>query len=72
MMWYETFPEWLAARMVDRDLNSARELAGRVGVSSYMAAMWRQGESLPSRDHCRRLADAFDRPLEEVLRAAAY
>jgi transcriptional regulator with XRE-family HTH domain len=71
-MWYAEFRAWLETRMAERGLHSTSALAEFVGVASGTATTWRLGHMRPSRANCARLAEAFGRPAEEVLRACEY
>jgi hypothetical protein len=70
--WRETFPSWLAARMGERGLVTARQLGNHVGLAAYLAELWISGGGRPSRDTCARVGRAFGVPLTEVLAAAGY
>jgi hypothetical protein len=56
--------------MRERGLATNRELVRHLGVSESIASRWRMGFYRPGRENCGRVADAFGRPVGEVLRAA--
>jgi hypothetical protein len=69
----ETFPDWLAARMAERDLHTSGAVSDYTGaVSPYTAGEWRRGHSRPSPRRCALIAEAFAVPLAEVLEAVGY
>src|SRR5262245_40968497 len=66
-MWHAHLRDWLETRMAERDLRTARELAGALGVANTAVLDWLKGADTPSLRSCEKLAIYFGRPLEEVL-----
>src|SRR5438093_5400356 len=66
-MWQAQLRDWLEARMAERGLRTARELAAALGVANTAVLDWLKGADTPSLRSCEKLATYFGRPLDEVL-----
>lgn len=67
------FTEWLQAEMDARTPRvNKRQLAAAIGSSPSTVGAWFTLGWMPSPDFCRRLAEYFHRPVEDVLRAAGH
>src|SRR5262249_53572820 len=66
-MWHAQLREWLEARMAERGLHTARELAAALGVANTAVLGWLKGADTPSLRSCEKLAAYFGRSLDEVL-----
>lgn len=60
------FAEWLRQRLKERDLGN-NQFAEYVGVGKNTVSAWRRGKSDPGPKNCRRVAEYFGRPPDEVL-----
>jgi transcriptional regulator with XRE-family HTH domain len=71
-MLYPDLAAWLEARMAAYGLVHGGDLARLAGVPEWTASRWLKGNHRPSREDCARLAEAFEVPAEEILKAAGY
>lgn len=60
------FAEWLGKRLEERDLGN-NQFAEYVGVGKNTVSAWRRGRSDPGPANCRKVAEYFGRPPDEVL-----
>lgn len=63
----DPFGEYLRKLRLECGYRSHEDLAERIGVTQATVSRWESGERRPSRRMVRRLADALDRPVVELL-----
>lgn len=63
----EVFGTWLASRMDGLGLSQS-ELAARAGVTQQAVSNWIKGAARPRGERARRLAEALDVTIDELLR----
>ncbi|MBI4496327.1 MAG: helix-turn-helix domain-containing protein [Chloroflexi bacterium] len=67
-----SFPEYLKGLMARKGGMTQRALAAYVGVTPPTVGDWLRGEYTPRPAQCKKVAAYFDRPEQEVLRAAGH
>ena len=65
------FGHWLERQLLRREWNAA-DLARKLGVGNSTVTMWIRGERVPNPESCRKVAEVFYLPLDDVLTIAGH